>query len=897
MRPCELFKRMQMWYNPESKRSGRESTGRQEESTMRMKKTTEAPRRETIKNRKKAGTVLTALLLILLFLASLIPGAGTQTKAAELTTEFPTFKESNMPMSVEINQGDNVEMQIHVSKPIVYAGLEMQTAGKAHTMEISVYEWDRNVIYSVRGEKLAATSVSGWEANETIGIDLSGLPGGSLKAGEYIIKFDLTEGNKITVSGYKPPVRGVYVYRNLYEIAGSFRGKVVAAGPTDTLLDFVSDETDYPYHTAEPEWTVEEDSAIAKLGVDPTQWTAVDGLGRTLPDNSQVGCSDAQKQKKVGIFYWTWHYNFANNKPVNVNSIITEYPDARNDYYHEIWKTNQAGAYFWNEPLFGYYTEMDDYVLRNHAELLTDAGIDFVLFDCTNGNYTWEPAYLNLLKVWSEARADGIKTPQIGFMMQFGYTGNTLSSLSQVYEAIYKKGLYQDLWFYWEGKPLVMAHSSGLDLEDKYQAEIAQFFTFRAGDPSYFGANSSDYYWGWLHMYPQALYRNEDESVEMTTVGIAQNANYVDLYCSAMNGPYNMSRSYSRQPEFSYSYDYRGKKIVCNSDMENAKLYGINFQEQWDYAISVDPEIIFVTGWNEWIAGRNVEWGNVPNGFPDQCDDNNSRDIEPTKGDLKDYYYYQLVANVRRFKGASPYSVQSTQKKIDIGGDLSAWDDPAIVTYNHYVNNRYDRDKKGWNGTHYKNSGVRNDFKTAKVSFDKDNIYFYIETVSDITPSESGNWMRLLLDTKAATADSVDWENFEFILNRTAPTSEGIAVERSTGGWNWETVGHADYRVDGNVLQLSVPRKILGLSGSKLTFNFKWCDNNLEDGDILTLYTDGDAAPGGRFCFHFTSVGSPSKALPYLLAGVAGLVLITAIVIIIIRKAASKKRDEASPNE
>ncbi len=864
---------------------------------MRMKKTTEAPWRETIKNRKKAGTVLTALLLILLFIASLMPGAGTLTKAAELTTEFPTFKESNMPMSVEINQGDNIEMQIHVSKPIVYAGLEMQTAGKAHTMEISVYEWDRNVIYSVRGEKLAATSVSGWEANETIGIDLSGLPGGSLKAGEYIIKFDLTEGNKITVSGYKPPVRGVYVYRNLYEIAGSFRGKVVAAGPTDTLFDFVSDETDYPYHTAEPEWTVEEDSAIAKLGVDPTQWTAVDGLGRTLPDNSQVGCSDAQKQKKVGIFYWTWHYNFANNKPVNVNSIITEYPDARNDYYHEIWKTNQAGAYFWNEPLFGYYTEMDDYVLRNHAELLTDAGIDFVLFDCTNGNYTWEPAYLNLLKVWSEARADGIKTPQIGFMMQFGYTGNTLSSLSQVYEAIYKKGLYQDLWFYWEGKPLVMAHSSGLDLEDKYQAEIAQFFTFRAGDPSYFGANSSDYYWGWLHMYPQALYRNEDESVEMTTVGIAQNANYVDLYCSAMNGPYNMSRSYSRQPEFSYSYDYRGKKIVCNSDMENAKLYGINFQEQWDYAISVDPEIIFVTGWNEWIAGRNVEWGNVPNGFPDQCDDNNSRDIEPTKGDLKDYYYYQLVANVRRFKGASPYSVQSTQKKIDIGGDLSAWDDPAIVTYNHYVNNRYDRDKKGWNGTHYKNSGVRNDFKTAKVSFDKDNIYFYIETVSDITPSESGNWMRLLLDTKAATADSVDWENFEFILNRTAPTSEGIVVERSTGGWNWETVGHADYRVDGKVLQLSVPRKILGLSGSKLTFNFKWCDNNLEDGDILTLYTDGDAAPGGRFCFHFTSVGSPSKALPYLLAGVAGLVLITAIVIIIIRKAASKKRDEASPNE
>ena len=861
---------------------------------MKLKNAAETLTHEKSNKKRRAGAVLTACLLILLFAVSLLPVPETPAKAAEATTEFPTFKESKMPVEVELNQGDRIEMQIRVSEPIVFAGVEIQTPGASRTMEIGVYAWDRNVVYSVEGEKLAAASVSDWDSGGIIGIDLSGLPGGSLGAGEYVVEFVLTEGNKVTVNGFKPPVRGVCVYRNNYQIAGSFRGKVVAARPTEKLFDFVSEETDYPYHTAAPEWTVEEDSAIAKLGVDPTQWTAVDGLGRTLPDNSRVGCTNAQKQKKVGIFYWTWHYNFANNKPVNVNRIITEYPEARNDYYHEIWKKNQVGAYFWNEPLYGYYTEMDDYVLRNHAELLADAGVDFVLFDCTNGNYTWEPAYLNLLKVWSEARADGIKTPQIGFMMQFGYTGNTLSSLSQVYEAIYKKGLYQDLWFYWEGKPLVMAHSIGLDLEDKYQAEIAQFFTFRAGDPSYFGEDNTDYYWGWLHMYPQALYKNKDGSVEMTTVGIAQNANYVELYCSAMNGPYNMSRSYSRQPGYSYSYNYRGKKIVCDSNMENAKLYGINFQEQWDYAISVDPEIIFVTGWNEWIAGRNQEWGNVPNGFPDQCDDNNSRDIEPTKGDLKDYYYYQLVANIRRFKGATPYSVQSTQKTIDIGGELSAWDDPAIVTYNHYVNNRYDRDKKGWNGTHYVNSGVRNDFKTAKVSFDKDNIYFYIETVSDITPSDSGNWMRLLLDTKEATSDSADWENFEFILNRTAPASDGIAVERSTGGWNWETVGYADYRVSGNVLQLSVPRGLLGLSGNTLRFNFKWCDNNLEDGDILTLYTDGDAAPGGRFCFHFTSVGSASNRVwPYVLAGVAGaagIALIAAVVIIVMRKAAAKKR-------
>ena len=858
-------------------------------------------RRTEINQLKKQKTLykLATMLVLIALALGIAPGGkstGRNVIAAEpeLRTEFPTYSVSDKLISIEMNKGDKVQMQIHTTEPIVFAGIEMMTAGKKHTMDMAIYRWDRNVVFSLEGEKIAHSVKTGWEANEIIGLDFTSLPGGALAAGEYVLEYTLTEGNKIVVDRYMPPVRGVSVFDNGYHVYGSFRGKVVAAAPVEKVFNFISDQVDVPYHTAPPEWTVPEDSKIAELGVDPTQWTAVDGLGRTLPDNSKVGQSGKQKEKKVGIFYWTWHYNFANNKPVNVTRIFDQYPEAKNDYYHEIWKTNQAGAYFWNEPIYGYYTEMDDYVLRNHAELLADAGIDFVLFDCTNGNYTWEPAYLNLLKVWSEARADGIKTPQIGFMMQFGWSGNTRSSISQIYEAIYKKGLYQDLWFYWEGKPLVMAHSDGFDLEDQYQAELANFFTYRGGIPSYFEGDHSDQYWGWLHMYPQALYKNEDETVEMTTVGIAMNANYVDLYCSSMNGPYNMGRSYSRQPEFSYSYDYRGKKIVCNSQMENSKLYGINFQEQWDYAISVDPEIIFVTGWNEWIAGRNEVWGNVPNGFPDQCDDENSRDIEPSKGDLKDYYYYQLVANVRRFKGASPYSVQSTQKTIDIGGDLTAWDDPAIVTYNHYVNNRYDRDKDGWSGTHYENSGVRNDFKTAKVSFDRDNIYFYVETVSDITPSDSDNWMRLLLDTKAATADSVDWENFEFILNRTAPTDEGIAVERSTGGWNWETVGYADYRVSGNVLQLSVPRKVLGLSGGALKFNFKWCDNNLGDGDILTLYTDGDAAPGGRFCFHFTSVESSKKTLPYVLAGVAGLVLVTAIVAVIIRKAASKKKAAAA---
>ena len=428
-----------------------------------------------------------ALLMAAVLLTVCVFTGVREASAEEPATEFPTYKVSDMLISIEMNKGDKIEMQIHVMAPIVFAGIEMMTDGSGHTMDMAIYRWDRNVVYSLAGNKLASKTASDWAANEIIGIDFTDLAGGSLPAGEYLLEYTLTKGNKIVVDRYMPPVRGVSVYDNMYHVYGSFRGKVVADAPVEKLFDFISEQVDVPLNTAPPEWTVPEDSAIAQMGVDPTQWTAVDGLGRTLPNHSDVGQSEKQKEKKVGIFYWTWHYNFQGNNVCNVNSILTQYPEAKNDYYHEIWKTNQSGAYFWNEPIYGYYTEMDDYVLRNHAELLADAGVDFVLFDCTNGNYTWEPAYLNLLKVWSEARADGIKTPQIAFMMQFGWSGNTRSSVSQIYEAIYKEGKYQDLWFYWEGKPLVMAHSSGFDLEDQYQLELANFFTYRAGDASYFG--------------------------------------------------------------------------------------------------------------------------------------------------------------------------------------------------------------------------------------------------------------------------------------------------------------------------------------------------------------------------------------------------------------------------
>ena len=398
-----------------------------------------------------------------------------------------------------------------------------------------------------------------------------------------------------------------------------------------------------------------------------------------------------------------------------------------------------------------------------------------------------------------------------------------------------------------------MAHSSGLSPEDMYDNELRNFFTFKAGNPSYFGGDSDDGTWGWLHITPQAVYKNPDGTVEMTTVGVAMNANAETMQCDSMNNPHNMGRSYSRDPKFSYTYTYRGEKIVAKTGMENSKLYGINFQEQWDFAIAQDPEIIFVTGWNEWTAGRNEVWGTTPNGFPDECDDENSRDIEPSKGDLKDHYYYQLVSNIRRFKGVSVPVYAEKPVSVDISTG-EGWNAKGVVSYNHYTNNTYEHDADGYAGTHLKNDKTRNDFKTLKAAYDSENFYFYAETAADITPSTDKNWMRLIIDAGPAGENTKDWEGFEFIVGRETGADGKLALEKSTGGWNWEKVADVRYTVSGNVMQIEIPRAALGLDGKQFSLGFKWADANLDDGDVMSLYTDGDSAPGGRFAFSLTNI-------------------------------------------
>ncbi len=593
--------------------------------------------------------------------------------------------------------------------------------------------------------------------------------------------------------------------------------------------------------------------------VQPSAWAATDGLGRTLSANRQVG--NLRQDRFVGMFYWIWHYPWtADTEPITTGSVLDTYPEAVNDWLHPAWNNAYDGRpFFWDEPLYGFYTNTDEYVLRKHAELLADADIDAIFFDATNATQVFPDGYEALLRVWSEAKEQGIDVPQIVFILNFGSGEETRTQLLDLYTNLYSTGRYDDMFFLWDGKPLIMADSSSLKLKNKTDRAVYNYFTFRDNESTYFADDFSRLKdtWGWCSEYPQTLFgKDRKGNVEQICVSVAQNANENGL--NAMNCPEGtvQGRAFT-EGYFSYSYVYGGEEITVDSNTENAFLYGLNFQQQWDYAIEHDPQLIFVTGFNEWIAGRFENWLGTENAFPDQFSPAYSRDIEPSAGVLKDHYYYQLVENVRRFKGADAIPGADEKTTIDIHGDVAQWD-AITCTYDHYEGGK-NRDSAGWKGCYYTNDTFRNDIVQAKIAYDSENVYFYVRTAEDLSPATDPDWMRLLIDTDT-TGLSPNWEGFEYVLNRENP-SAGKAILESADGLDFAEVCKVDYSISGNVLQVAIPRSALGFTDDEVKFNFKWSDN-LQGTDALAFYQNGDCAPGGRFTFVFDSTVEKSETNP-----------------------------------
>src|SRR3546814_11564565 len=110
-------------------------------------------------------------------------------------------------------------------------------------------------------------------------------------------------------------------------------------------------------------------------------------------------------------------------------------------------------------------------------------------------------------------------------MLAFGPSEGSRQAIKDIYADLYKPGRHQDLWFYWKGKPLIMAYPEmledvpGNEAETNLRREIREFFTFRPGQPVYNKGPQRPDHWGWLEIFPQhGFVEDPDGSFEQVTV-------------------------------------------------------------------------------------------------------------------------------------------------------------------------------------------------------------------------------------------------------------------------------------------------------------------------------------------------------------------------------------------
>lgn len=786
--------------------------------------------------------------------------------AADSKVAFISNRDTHMTNIGIMNNADEASIQFKAEGTFNYIEIFMLESIKKTVLTAELYKWDTNYNKTMNDKPVYTFSHSGTKKDTLLKLECSE----DMPAGEYLLHLKSKE--KKLPSFRRALIQSdiAFIYLDGYKINGT-PDAYINYTDGSTTLGKVSD-SDFEFFTAGEEPPL--DQSVIDMDVRPDTWVATDGLGRTLDTYEDIG--DIRENRTVGIFYWTWHDELSKSTPVirNNTQILANAPEeAIYDFNHPIWE-GYTCYHFWDEPLFGYYSSADKYVLRKHAEMLADAGVDVVVFDNTNGSYTWENSFMTLLEVFDQAQKEGVNVPKITFMSNFGAVASTREFVREVYDILYRKELYKDLWFYWEGKPLMWAYPEVFENGDLKDDEIKQFFTFRRP-----AGGNSDYEWGWITNYPPVPHYDENGNLEQMAVGVSQRI-------GAMNSTESVGRGYSNTGKYDNIWN-------------PGWLYGIHFQEMFDYAIDADPEFLFITGWNEWVAMRFEEWGGTKNAFPDQYDYLRSRDAEPSSGVLRDNYYYVLINNIRRYKGLSKPELQTAEKTIDVNGNASQWDS-GVAVFNHYIGSTRERDCVGYGRIRYTSDTMRNDIVTSKIAYDKDNIYFYVDTVEDITSSSDNAWMRLLIDTDP-TGKSPNWEGFEFIVNRINPDSSTCTLERSLGvgdsltDWKWEKAADVPYSVKGNVLQIAIPRKILGLTDDKFTFNFKWSDNMQTEGDILDFYKSGDVAPGERFMFRFANYDIVYTAVKkgvniiWIVGVCTGILIAAAASFIIIKKLKNKK--------
>ena len=395
----------------------------------------------------------------------------------------------------------------------------------------------------------------------------------------------------------------------------------------------------------------------------------------------------------------------------DVTKVLAADPNARLDAKHPLWT---EGSYHWGEPEMGYFLSKDEYVIRKDMSMLADAGVDVLVMDVTNAVRYWDEWDV-IFPVMQKMKAEGNKVPQFCF---WAFNGPAITVVQDLYEKIYKADKYKDLWFYWDGKPLLLVQrhaerrcqrpglaasqsalrSGGQDRREPSalrrpritprsstrttRQEVKEFFTLRTMWWGYhewagkrFIGTEDNWSFGYdlgddrvKAMKPDELVSRHNGVKEEAAVTPAQHpSSLIGKSWTREHGEPQLERIRSAG---AHLRAVAGQDRRASRGLRHLFPAAMGRGDPGQSAVSVHQRL-------ERMDGRQVSAGggtaplpfmrrNSTYFFVDQYNAEFNRCIQPMKGGYTDNYYMQMAQNIRRYKGVRPIP---ELERTALGGD------------------------------------------------------------------------------------------------------------------------------------------------------------------------------------------------------------------------------------
>ncbi len=613
---------------------------------------------------------------------------------------------------------------------------------------------------------------------------------------------------------------------------------------TETPTDVPTEGETQPETPPEPSVErVPDDRNLTAAQYSVLNVTGTDDFGRVItPVDGKVNAD-----RYVGMFFFLTlgqHTNHTGIYDINKITFDSTYHKAFTEF--DTFITPVGSAHFWGEPVWGYYHSEDEWVMRKQIEMLTMAGVDFLVLDTSN-NVLYERVTKILFELLLEYQNQGWDVPKVVYYLGKHDLNADISVFKQVYDIFYAKETYKSLWFTPNdpAKPMIIAPDNVIAAFSKssnaQEKSFSEFFDFRVTQ--------------WPN--EETLYENGAPWMDFTYPQTSQNG-WISL-STAQHVTVNMTDiRNSRGRGWSPTRELHNGTWDGRNDHDNWRK-DLNFQAQWDTVLNMSPEqkatdarFVFLTGWNEWVAEKLRAGENNYFTCDTYCPEY-SRDIEPSRSNgMKDYAYFMTIMNIHNDNFAPAVHYEYPAATPDITKDDTAVWSTSKAVYRDFTGECGDRNFKAMGGdiVYTDNSG-RNDIDTVTVLRDSEYLYFRITCAENITAYQEGDtgWMNLWLKTADAEGDLMG--GYEFVINREVSGGKS-KILRCKSPDSMESVGEADVNVYGNAMIIRIPLNALGLTENNYQVEFKVTDNvqNMIE-DPLNLYSTGDAAPIGSLNFSF----------------------------------------------